>query len=46
MASLRIKRLTKKQKGFADDYLETNEPTMAALKNYNCESMNYINLWH
>lgn len=32
------KKLTKKQKGFADDYLDTGNGTLSALKNYDIES--------
>ncbi len=33
-------KLTKKEKGFADDYLETGNGTKSALKNYNTVSEN------
>lgn len=32
--------LTKKEKGFADDYIETGNGTQSALKNYNTNSEN------
>ena len=35
-----MERLTKKQKNFADDYLESGNGTQAVLKNYNTTSKN------
>ena len=38
MATATKRKLTKKQKGFADDYLDTGNGTQSALKNYDTES--------
>lgn len=35
-----MEKLTKKEKGFADDYLETGNGTQAALNNYDTEDIN------
>lgn len=42
--SQKLPKLTKKQRGFVKDYLETENGTQAALKNYDIESSNPENV--